>query len=79
MQRTEKAGSSGVFRANPRAPGGEVGWTAGAPLKGFALNRGNSQMATIAAEIGYESEASFSRAFKKMMGVPPSAWRQGAR
>ena len=36
-------------------------------------------MATIAAEIGYESEAAFSRAFKKMMGVPPSAWRLGAR
>jgi AraC-like DNA-binding protein len=43
------------------------------------LNRGNSGMATIAAEIGYESEAAFSRAFKKMMGVPPSAWRLGVR
>jgi transcriptional regulator GlxA family with amidase domain len=43
------------------------------------LNRGNVNMATIAAEIGYESEAAFSRAFKKMLGVPPSAWRQGAR
>ena len=43
------------------------------------LNRGNTTMATIAAEIGYESEAAFSRAFKKMMGVPPSAWRLGAR
>jgi AraC-like DNA-binding protein len=43
------------------------------------LNRGNANMATIAAAIGYESEAAFSRAFKKMMGVPPSAWRQGAR
>ena len=43
------------------------------------LNRGNSNMATIAAEIGYESEASFRRAFKKMMGVPPSAWRLGVR
>jgi AraC-like DNA-binding protein len=43
------------------------------------LNRGNVNMATIAAEIGYESEAAFSRAFKKMMGVPPSAWRLGAR
>lgn len=31
------------------------------------------------AEIGYESEAAFSRAFKKMMGVPPSAWRQVMR
>ena len=43
------------------------------------LQRGNTNMATIAAEIGYESEAAFSRAFKKMMGVPPSAWRQGMR
>jgi AraC-like DNA-binding protein len=43
------------------------------------LNRGNSNMATIAAEIGYESEAAFSRAFKKMMGVAPSAWRKGMR
>jgi AraC-like DNA-binding protein len=43
------------------------------------LNRGNANMATIAAEVGYESEAAFSRAFKKMMGIPPSAWRLGAR
>src|SRR3954468_12925281 len=43
------------------------------------LNRGNASMAMIAAEIGYESEAAFSRAFKKMMGVPPSAWRLGVR
>jgi AraC-like DNA-binding protein len=43
------------------------------------LNRGNANMATIASKIGYESEAAFSRAFKKMMGIPPSVWRQGAR
>jgi AraC-like DNA-binding protein len=43
------------------------------------LSRRHSNMATIAAEIGYESEAAFSRAFKKMMGVAPSAWRQGMR
>ena len=43
------------------------------------LNRKNSNIATIAAEIGYESEAAFSRAFKKMMGVSPSAWRRGVR
>ena len=43
------------------------------------LRRRHSNMATIAAEIGYESEAAFSRAFKKMMGVTPSAWRQGMR
>jgi len=29
-----------------------------------------------AEAVGYESEAAFSRAFKKMMGVPPAAWRR---
>ena len=37
---------------------------------------GGANVATVAAEVGYESEAAFSRAFKKMMGVPPSAWRR---
>ncbi|MFI5033836.1 MAG: AraC family transcriptional regulator [Reyranellales bacterium] len=39
------------------------------------LSRG-ANIAAIAAETGYGSEAAFSRAFKKMVGVPPSAWRQ---
>ncbi|MER9918166.1 MULTISPECIES: AraC family transcriptional regulator [unclassified Mesorhizobium] len=43
------------------------------------LSAGSSNMASIAAEIGYESEAAFSRAFKKMIGLPPSAWRLGIR
>ncbi|HEY6716849.1 MAG TPA: AraC family transcriptional regulator [Reyranella sp.] len=41
------------------------------------LSGGSTNMATVAAEIGYGSEAAFSRAFKKMVGVPPSAWRRG--
>jgi AraC-like DNA-binding protein len=40
------------------------------------LGGGNANIATIAAEIGYDSEAAFSRAFKKLMGKPPSAWRR---
>lgn len=40
------------------------------------LGSGNANIASIAAEIGYESEAAFSRAFKKQVGVPPSAWRR---
>jgi AraC-like DNA-binding protein len=40
------------------------------------LNRGSANIATVAAEIGYGSEAAFSRAFKKIVGVPPSAWRR---
>ena len=40
------------------------------------LLSGGTNIASVAAEIGYGSEASFSRAFKKVVGVPPSAWRQ---
>ncbi|MGC2456261.1 MAG: AraC family transcriptional regulator [Pseudolabrys sp.] len=42
------------------------------------LSGGNANVASVAAEIGYESEAAFSRAFKKMMGIPPSTWRRRA-
>lgn len=42
------------------------------------LSAGNTNIATVAAESGYSSEASFSRAFKKMVGVPPSEWRRRA-
>ena len=40
------------------------------------LGGSNANIATIAAEVGYSSEAAFSRAFKKMVGVPPSNWRR---
>lgn len=43
------------------------------------LSGGRSNIATIATEIGYGSEAAFSRAFKKMVGMSPSAWRSGRR
>lgn len=36
-------------------------------------------IAEAAAEVGYESEAAFNRAFKKLAGVPPGAWRRGGR
>jgi AraC-like DNA-binding protein len=26
--------------------------------------------------VGYESEAAFSRAFKRLVGAPPAAWRR---
>ena len=34
-------------------------------------------VAQVGAEVGYESEAAFSRAFKKYVGVPPGSWRRG--
>jgi AraC-like DNA-binding protein len=33
-------------------------------------------IAQVASEVGYESEAAFNRAFKKLIGVPPGAWRR---
>jgi len=33
-------------------------------------------VASIALETGYESEAAFSRAFKRLVGVPPARWRR---
>lgn len=35
-----------------------------------------TNIANVAAETGYGSEAAFSRAFKKIVGLPPSAWRR---
>jgi AraC-like DNA-binding protein len=37
------------------------------------------QVQDVAAAVGYESEAAFSRAFKKLMGKPPVTWRRRAR
>lgn len=36
------------------------------------------KVATVGREIGYESEAAFSRAFKKRVGVSPATWRRSA-
>ena len=33
-------------------------------------------VATIALDVGYESEAAFARAFKRLVGKPPGVWRR---
>ena len=43
------------------------------------LSEGSANLARVANEIGYESEAAFSRASKKIVGVPPSVWRRRVR
>ena len=40
------------------------------------LTVGQAKVATIAQDVGYESEAAFARAFKRMTGQPPAAWRR---
>lgn len=40
------------------------------------LVHGSKSIPQIAQEVGYESEASFTRAFKRVMGAPPATWRR---
>ncbi|HTU67609.1 MAG TPA: AraC family transcriptional regulator [Steroidobacteraceae bacterium] len=40
------------------------------------LRTANDSIAAIAGRVGYDSEAAFSRAFKKSLGAPPSEWRE---
>jgi AraC-like DNA-binding protein len=39
------------------------------------LADGATKVAAVARDVGYDSEAAFSRAFKKLTGVAPAAWR----
>lgn len=43
------------------------------------LAQSAAKVAAIAAEVGYDSEAAFSRAFKKATGLAPGAWRERRR
>ena len=44
---------------------------------GAALLRDTTAtVASIAQEVGYESEAAFARAFKRLVGKPPALWRR---
>jgi AraC-like DNA-binding protein len=41
------------------------------------MRNSNDSLAAIAANVGYESEAAFNRAFKRVTGVTPGRWRDG--
>jgi AraC-like DNA-binding protein len=47
-------------------------------LAAQTLRSGAEAIARIAENSGYESEAAFSRAFKREFGLPPAAWRKAA-
>jgi AraC-like DNA-binding protein len=42
------------------------------------LRSNRDAIARVAQRSGYESEAAFSRAFKREFGMPPAAWRKAA-
>ncbi len=43
------------------------------------LAQGSARIARVGLEVGYDSEAAFSRAFKKATGLAPGAWRAARR
>ena len=38
-----------------------------------------ASVAAVALDVGYDSEAAFARAFKRLVGVPPATWRREKR
>jgi AraC-like DNA-binding protein len=42
------------------------------------LRESGAPIIAVAADVGYESEAAFNRAFKREFGLPPGAWRRQA-
>ncbi len=48
-------------------------------LAARALAGSDAPILTIADEVGFGSEAAFSRAFKRCYGLPPSEWRRESR
>ena len=48
-------------------------------LAASLLRDGEPKLRDVAAAVGYESEAAFSKAFRKTFGAPPGSWRRGSR
>jgi AraC-like DNA-binding protein len=48
-------------------------------LAARSLERTSRGIAEIAADVGYESEAAFNRAFKREFGQPPGRFRSGRK
>jgi len=40
------------------------------------LRETRASVASVAFDVGYDSEAAFARAFKRAVGLPPAAWRR---
>ncbi len=69
--------SGGVFlRLHMSPPFGFVTKTAETLRQ--ALDSDDS-IAEVTVDIGYDSEASFNRAFKRHVGAPPPTWRRSKR
>ena len=48
-------------------------------LAASLLRDSEAKVVDVALEVGYESEAAFCRAFKRIVGATPGAWRRAQR
>jgi AraC-like DNA-binding protein len=48
-------------------------------LASSMLRDTSAKLIEVALDVGYESEAAFSRAFKRVAGLSPGAWRKAKR
>jgi AraC-like DNA-binding protein len=48
-------------------------------LAACRLRDTEAKVVDVALDVGYESEAAFSRAFKRVVGVAPGTWRRERR
>lgn len=48
-------------------------------LAAHLLRAGHLSLTHVAEQVGYESEAAFSRAFRRAYGAPPGSWRRADR
>jgi AraC-like DNA-binding protein len=46
-------------------------------LAQYLLRQPGLTVSEVAARVGYDAEAAFSRAFKRHVGAPPVSWRDG--
>src|SRR5262249_709978 len=73
--------SRSIFAAKFSSPGGEppLTWLAGWRLwqASRLIVEGNLSVGETAQRVGYESEAAFSKAFKRHFGQSPLAYRRG--
>ena len=46
-------------------------------MAGERLRATEASIGKIGSDVGYESEAAFNRAFKRVTGVTPGRWREG--
>ena len=78
LARTAGASRSNLtdkFRTHLGSAPGEYPTRHRMSLAARALESGSDTLLAIARSVGYGSEAAFSRAFKRIHGVPPSSWR----